>query len=64
MPEDKLKELSERFKEIIFLYDSDETGIKESKERVEDFKIDTMFLVFNYHWKVARKRKTSVTISP
>lgn len=38
VPEDKLKELSERFKEIIFLYDSDETGIKESKERVEDFK--------------------------
>lgn len=38
VPEDKLKELSERFREIIFLYDSDETGIKESKERVEDFK--------------------------
>lgn len=38
VPEDKLKELSERFKEIIFLYDSDETGINESKERVEDFK--------------------------
>ena len=35
VPEDKLNELSERFKEIIFLYDSDETGIKESKERVE-----------------------------
>ncbi len=38
VPEDKLKDLSARFKRIIFLYDSDETGIQESKKRVIEFK--------------------------
>lgn len=38
IPPDKIEELSRRFKRIIFLYDSDETGIKESKLRVEEFK--------------------------
>lgn len=38
IPKDKLEELSGRFKRIIFLYDSDKTGIKESKERVAEYK--------------------------
>lgn len=37
VPEDVLKELSMRFKDVVFLYDSDETGIQESKKRVEEF---------------------------
>lgn len=38
VPENVLKELSLRFKDIVFLYDSDDTGIQESKKRVDDFK--------------------------
>ena len=38
IPEDKLQELEERFKTIIFLYDADVTGIKESNLRVEEYK--------------------------
>lgn len=38
IPQDKMEQLSERFGKIIFLYDSDATGIKESKARVEEFK--------------------------
>ncbi len=38
IPPDKMEQLSERFERIIFLYDSDATGIKESKLRVEEFK--------------------------
>lgn len=38
IPEDKIAQLSQRFKRIIFLYDSDTTGIKESKNRVEEYK--------------------------
>mgnify|MGYP000319179706 CR=1 FL=1 len=34
---DKIKLLSLRFRKIIFLYDSDTTGIKESKSRVEEY---------------------------
>ena len=37
VPEDILKELSVRFKDVVFLYDSDETGIQESEKRVEEF---------------------------
>lgn len=36
IPADKIKLLSQRFRKIIFLYDSDTTGIKESKSRVEE----------------------------
>ena len=38
IPEDKLLELSERFHTIIFLYDTDATGVKESSLRVEEYK--------------------------
>lgn len=38
IPEDKLLELSERFHKIIFLYDTDTTGVKESSLRVEEYK--------------------------
>lgn len=37
IPADKIKLLSQRFRKIIFLYDSDTTGIKESKSRVEEY---------------------------
>jgi len=37
IPTDKLQQLSQRFRKIIFLYDSDTTGIKESKSRVEEY---------------------------
>lgn len=38
IPEYKLLELSERFHKIIFLYDTDTTGVKESSLRVEEYK--------------------------
>lgn len=38
IPTDKLQQLSQRFGKIIFLYDSDTTGTKESKNRVEEYK--------------------------
>lgn len=38
IPKDKLEDLSKRFQRIIFLYDSDATGIKESKGRVTELK--------------------------
>lgn len=40
IPQDKLRELARRFKRIIFLYDTDTTGIKESQARVEEYKHD------------------------
>ena len=38
VPEDVMKELSLRFRQIVFLYDSDETGIQESQKRVDEYK--------------------------
>ena len=35
IPEDKMKELSEKFKGVVFLYDCDETGKNESRKQVE-----------------------------
>lgn len=37
IPENMIKELSERFEHIIFCYDTDTTGIQESKARVSEF---------------------------
>lgn len=38
IPEDTMRELSERFTHIVFCYDMDETGINESKARVMEFR--------------------------
>lgn len=38
VPDEILSELAERFSKVVFLYDTDATGIKESTERVNEYK--------------------------
>lgn len=38
LPEDTLLNLSQRFQDIVLLFDSDETGIHESKARIDEYK--------------------------
>lgn len=52
---DVMEKLAKRFKKIIFLYDADQTGVKESEARVKEFKED--FNVSNIHLPLAGTKK-------
>ena len=53
VPHGMMDDLSRRFKRIVFLYDSDATGIKESVKRVDEFqeKYNVFRLQLLCHWQ-------------
>lgn len=57
IPKDILSKLSLRFNEIIFLYDSDETGVRESNKRVSEALEQGLNNVFRVHLPLAGTKK-------